>query len=94
MHKHCYLDTGCVGEIFAESVALLPVILAVVVLDPSPSIYRAAIAHAKIDPTLADILAYYNTPLEALPPRLPAGQYDILTLLEVIGHLAHPSPFL
>jgi polyprenyldihydroxybenzoate methyltransferase/3-demethylubiquinol 3-O-methyltransferase len=90
-----YLDIGCGGGIFAESAARLPATLAVTALDPSPEVYRTAVAHARTDPALATTLTYHNMALEALPaPASPAAQYDVLTLFEVIEHISQPAPFL
>ncbi|KAH0553021.1 hypothetical protein GP486_006786, partial [Trichoglossum hirsutum] len=90
-----YLDVGCGGGIFAESAARLPTTSSVTAIDPSPSVYRVAVRHAKTDPSLHKTLTYHNTSIEAFPvPTTDAEKYDILTLFEVIEHVKYPAPFL
>jgi polyprenyldihydroxybenzoate methyltransferase / 3-demethylubiquinol 3-O-methyltransferase len=90
-----YLDIGCGGGIFAESAARLPTTSSVTAIDPSSSVYRVALEHAKTDPSLNKTLTYHNTGIEGFPvPTTEAEKYDILTLFEVIEHVKYPAPFL
>jgi polyprenyldihydroxybenzoate methyltransferase/3-demethylubiquinol 3-O-methyltransferase len=90
-----YLDIGCGGGIFAESVARLGSVGSVTAVDPSPEVLAVAKAHARQDPGLAAKLAYLNTSVEELPlPKSVDEQYDVLSLFEVIEHITHPAEFL
>ncbi|KAG9239057.1 S-adenosyl-L-methionine-dependent methyltransferase [Amylocarpus encephaloides] len=90
-----YLDIGCGGGIFAESAARLGSTGSVTAIDPSPEILAVAKSHARQDPALASRLRYLNTSIEGLPkPASLGGQYDILSLFEVIEHITHPAEFL
>lgn len=87
-----YLDIGCGGGIFAESAARLASTKSVTAIDPSPEVLAVARAHARRDPALRGKLAYLNTPIERLP--LPAEKYDVVSIFEVLEHVADPAPFL
>lgn len=91
-----YLDIGCGGGIFAESAARLASTLSVTAIDPSPEVLAVAKAHARRDPALVSKLRYQNTSIEALPVPADPQQhdYDIVTVFEVVEHVANPAAFL
>ncbi|KAI0483482.1 ubiquinone biosynthesis O-methyltransferase [Xylaria cf. heliscus] len=91
-----YLDIGCGGGIFAESAARLASTTSVTAIDPSPEVLAVAKAHARRDPALATKLRYQNTSIEALPmPTNPNKDgYDIVSVFEVVEHVANPAAFL
>ncbi|KAI0400034.1 ubiquinone biosynthesis O-methyltransferase [Xylaria palmicola] len=91
-----YLDIGCGGGIFAESAARLVSTSSVTAIDPSPEVLAVAKAHARRDPALASKLSYQNTPIEALPvPAEPRRDgYDVVSVFEVVEHVANPAAFL
>ncbi|KAF2103727.1 ubiquinone biosynthesis O-methyltransferase, partial [Rhizodiscina lignyota] len=98
-----YLDIGCGGGIFAESAARLRDTASVTAIDPSPEVLAVAKQHARRDPLLLEPgrLTYLNTSIEGLAETLEAQgvvqqdrQYDIVTLFEVLEHVAYPSSFL
>ncbi|KAI0904967.1 ubiquinone biosynthesis O-methyltransferase [Ustulina deusta] len=91
-----YLDIGCGGGIFAESAARLASTSSVTAIDPSPEVLTVARAHARRDPALASKLRYHNTSIEALPVPVNPQQdgYDIVSVFEVVEHVANPAAFL
>ncbi|KAI1078126.1 ubiquinone biosynthesis O-methyltransferase [Whalleya microplaca] len=90
-----YLDIGCGGGIFAESAARLPATASVTALDPSPAVLAVARAHAKRDPALRSKLRYTNTSIENLPvPGTPQEGFDVVSVFEVVEHVANPPAFL
>lgn len=92
-----YLDVGCGGGIFAESAARLPRTKSVLGIDPSNLVISVAKAHARQDPSLLEPgrLEYQNKAVEDLPvPQVPEGQFDVVSLFEVIEHIDSPAPFL
>ncbi|KAI1158280.1 ubiquinone biosynthesis O-methyltransferase [Nemania serpens] len=91
-----YLDIGCGGGIFAESAARLASTSSVTAIDPSPEVLAVAKAHARRDPALVSKLRYQNTSIEALPVPVDLRQdgYDIVTVFEVVEHVANPAAFL
>ncbi|KAG9242437.1 S-adenosyl-L-methionine-dependent methyltransferase [Calycina marina] len=90
-----FLDIGCGGGIFAESVARLRSTGSVTAIDPSPEVLAIAKGHARRDPGLQGKLTYLNTSIEGLlPPKSIEEQYDVLSLFEVIEHITHPAEFL
>lgn len=92
-----YLDVGCGGGIFAESAARLTHTRSITGVDPSAEVLRIARAHARRDPRLAQEgkLDYVNAAVEQLPlDKDGRGGYDIVTLFEVLEHVASPSDFL
>ena len=91
-----YLDIGCGGGIFAESAARLASTASVTAIDPSPEVLNVAKAHARRDPALSTKLRYQNTSIEALPiPANPRQDgYDIVSVFEVVEHVANPAAFL
>ena len=96
-HKLRYLDIGCGGGIFAESAARLSTTAAVVGVDPSTEVVDVARAHAKRDPLLVrpGRLTYLNASIEDLPvPDDVEQRADVVTLFEVLEHVARPAPFL
>ncbi|KAI1814866.1 S-adenosyl-L-methionine-dependent methyltransferase [Poronia punctata] len=90
-----YLDIGCGGGIFAESAARLSTTASVTAIDPSPEVLTVAKAHARRDPALASKLEYKNTSIEALPiPTAQEDKYDVVSVFEVVEHVANPAAFL
>ena len=92
-----YLDVGCGGGIFAESAARLAHTASVTAIDPSSAVLAIARKHARQDPALRrnGKLVYLDRSIEQLPmPQSKEDQFDILTLFEVIEHVAQPAPFL
>ncbi|TKA64592.1 hypothetical protein B0A49_10380 [Cryomyces minteri] len=95
--RHRYLDVGCGGGIFAESVARLPNTESVTAIDPSPEVLAVAKQHQKRDPLLLEPgrLTYLDASIESLPhSSVPEDGFDIVSLFEVIEHIQHPSSFL
>lgn len=92
-----YLDIGCGGGIFAESAARFPDTASVTAVDPSPEVIGVARAHARRDPLLqrAGKLEYVNSPIEQLSiPQTPESAYDVVSVFEVLEHVASPAQFL
>ncbi|RYP47970.1 hypothetical protein DL768_006067 [Monosporascus sp. mg162] len=89
-----YLDIGCGGGIFAESAARLPDTASVTAIDPSPEVLSVARAHARRDPALRPPrLSYANASIESLPVPEDGG-YDVVSVFEVLEHVANPAAFL
>ncbi|KAI1631484.1 ubiquinone biosynthesis O-methyltransferase [Biscogniauxia mediterranea] len=98
-----YLDVGCGGGIFAESAARLRDTSRVTGIDPSGAVIGVARAHARRDPALArgGKLRYVQTSIEGLSTAAEgettpgeAETYDVVTVFEVIEHVARPAAFL
>lgn len=90
-----YLDIGCGGGIFAESAARLPSTSHVTALDPSPEVLEIARAHAKRDPSLKGKLQYTQGSIEKLEvPTGEEGQFDVVSVFEVVEHVDRPAEFL
>lgn len=90
-----YLDIGCGGGIFAESAARLPSTSHVTALDPSPEVLEIARAHARRDPSLRGKLQYTQGSIEELEiPTSEEGQYDVVSVFEVVEHVDNPAEFL
>ncbi|KAI1145277.1 S-adenosyl-L-methionine-dependent methyltransferase [Nemania diffusa] len=91
-----YLDVGCGGGIFAESAARLASTASVTAIDPSPAVLAVAHAHARRDPSLRTKLRYHNAAVEALPVPADAARdgYDVVSVFEVVEHVANPAAFL
>ncbi|KAB8336895.1 hypothetical protein FH972_021202 [Carpinus fangiana] len=93
-----YLDIGCGGGIFAESAARLPTTRRVTAIDPTPEVLAIAQAHARRDPALARTgkLQYWNKSIEQLsrPVDVMEEGYDVVSIFEVIEHVASPAAFL
>ncbi|KAL2215946.1 3-demethylubiquinone-9 3-methyltransferase [Thermoascus aurantiacus ATCC 26904] len=103
-----YLDVGCGGGIFAESLArTIPLSLdgpltatdaaSILAIDPSTTLIRIAREHARTDPTLhahmrSGRFRYENTTVEALNRNRNA--FDVITLFEVLEHVESPLTFL
>lgn len=90
-----YLDIGCGGGIFAESAARLPTTTSVTAIDPSAEVLAVARAHARRDPVVFERLQYRQSSIEDLAASSEGQQYDMVTLFEVIEHVAtDPGAFL
>ena len=67
-------------------------------IDPSAEVIAVAKSHALQDPAFQETgrLEYLHTSVEelAVRPEAREGQYDIVTLFEVIEHIDFPAPFL
>ncbi|CAK7267656.1 Hexaprenyldihydroxybenzoate methyltransferase, mitochondrial [Sporothrix epigloea] len=96
------LDVGCGGGIFAESIARLPTTTSVTAIDPSAEVLTVARTHARHDPVVFERLQYRQTSIEDLAAEqaaatisgLPEHLYDMVTLFEVIEHVAtDPAAF-
>jgi polyprenyldihydroxybenzoate methyltransferase / 3-demethylubiquinol 3-O-methyltransferase len=95
------LDIGCGGGIFAESAARLPHISTVTALDPSAQVLQVAEAHRRTDPLLLqpNKLTYVHASIETLDTsttarQRPPGGYDVVSVFEVLEHVAQPAAFL
>jgi ubiquinone biosynthesis O-methyltransferase len=90
------LDIGCGGGIFAESAARLPHIASVTALDPSAEVLRVAEAHRLTDPLLVlpGRLTYVHGAIEGLDMARRPGGYDVVSVFEVVEHVARPADFL
>ncbi|CAK7219287.1 Hexaprenyldihydroxybenzoate methyltransferase, mitochondrial [Sporothrix bragantina] len=98
-----YLDIGCGGGIFAESAARLPTTTSVTAIDPSAEVLAVARAHARHDPVVFERLNYRQASIEDLAAEVTpsadgkstgAPLYDMVTLFEVIEHVAtDPAAF-
>ncbi|KAI0601097.1 S-adenosyl-L-methionine-dependent methyltransferase [Biscogniauxia sp. FL1348] len=87
-----YLDVGCGGGIFAESAARLRDTHSVRGIDPSAGVIGVARSHARRDPSLrGGKLTYSQTSIEALTAT---ATYDVVTVFEVVEHVAAPGAFL
>jgi polyprenyldihydroxybenzoate methyltransferase / 3-demethylubiquinol 3-O-methyltransferase len=91
-----FLDIGCGGGIFAESAARRGTTSFVTAIDPSPEVLSVAKAHARRDPALRSKLQYLNTSIEALPvpENSQKDGYDVVSVFEVVEHVANPAAFL
>ncbi|KAF2737086.1 hexaprenyldihydroxybenzoate methyltransferase mitochondrial precursor [Polyplosphaeria fusca] len=91
-----YLDIGCGGGIFAESAARLPGTASVTAIDPTAEVLKVAEVHRRRDPRLMEPgrLTYVNTSIEELAVPRAEEAYDVVTLFEVLEHVADPAPFL
>ncbi|SCU94234.1 LAME_0F06656g1_1 [Lachancea meyersii CBS 8951] len=83
------LDIGCGGGILAESLARMPFVSKVKGIDLTPECIEIAESHALKDPSLTGKLAYEVQSLEEV-----AGSYDLVTCLEMLEHVDHPSEIL
>jgi polyprenyldihydroxybenzoate methyltransferase / 3-demethylubiquinol 3-O-methyltransferase len=96
-NSYSYLDIGCGGGIFASACARHPLTSKVTAIDPTPACIEAAQAHQRTDPAIMPPrLTYLNTAIESLPADTEGNtqKYDIITLFEVLEHIASPSEFL
>lgn len=78
------LDVGCGAGLLAEPLARMGA--AVTAIDAAPELIEAARAHAAAQGLPID---YRAVPVEQLD-----GEFDLVTCLEVIEHVAEPSAFL
>lgn len=93
-HKYSVLDIGCGGGLLAESLARCHFVKKVLAIDATPEVIEVAEAHRKQDPALTlKKLEYRNIGVERLGESAD-GKYDILTLFEILEHVANPDEFL
>jgi polyprenyldihydroxybenzoate methyltransferase/3-demethylubiquinol 3-O-methyltransferase len=91
--KLSYLDVGCGGGIFATSAARLPTTARVTAIDPTPEVIAVAKTKQRSDPALSEPkLQYLQCSIEEL--NIPRGSIDVLTVMEVLEHVADPFRFL
>lgn len=83
------LDIGCGGGILSESLARLPFVQSVTGIDLTPECIEVAKEHALKDPSIKDKIFYKLLPLEKVH-----GQYDIVTMFEMLEHVNEPSEIL
>ncbi|CDO92818.1 unnamed protein product [Kluyveromyces dobzhanskii CBS 2104] len=88
-NKFDVLDIGCGGGILSESLGRLPFIQSVTAIDLAPECIEVAKAHAAKDPSIKDKIFYKYLPLEKVH-----GQYDIVTMFEMLEHVDEPSEIL
>lgn len=81
------LDVGCGGGILAESMARRGA--DVTGIDLGEENLKAASIHAQ-QSGLSDNLRYQYTPVEALA-QTQAGQYDVVTCMEMLEHVPDPN---
>ena len=81
------LDVGCGGGILAESMARRGA--DVTGIDLGDENLKAAALHAK-QSNLEDTLRYQHIPVEALA-KTHAGQFDVVTCMEMLEHVPDPS---
>ncbi|EEB09438.1 hexaprenyldihydroxybenzoate methyltransferase Coq3 [Schizosaccharomyces japonicus yFS275] len=84
------LDVGCGAGILSESLARLGA--HVVGLDASPGTIEAAQQHMKQDPSLQNKLRYKLGSIENT--NFNGKQFDAVTVMEVVEHVAEPANFL
>lgn len=93
--RYEYLDIGCGGGIFSESVARLLSTAHVTGLDPTPAVLEVARAHALQDPFLEGKLDYVKGDIEGFAARNENREkYDVISMFEVLEHVSSPSKFL
>lgn len=91
--KLSYLDVGCGGGIFATSAARLPTTAHVTAIDPTPEVIAVAKTKQRSDPALSEPrLQYLQCSIEEL--NIPRGSIDVVTVMEVLEHVADPFRFL
>lgn len=83
------LDVGCGGGILSESLARLPFIQTVTAIDLTPECIEVAKSHAEKDPLVAGKVFYKHMPLGKVH-----GQFDIITMFEMLEHVDQPSEIL
>lgn len=83
------LDIGCGGGILSESLARLPFVQSVTAIDLTPECIEVAKMHCSKDPSIKDKLFYKYMPLEKVH-----GQYDIVTMFEMLEHVDQPNEIL
>ena len=101
--RYSYLDIGCGGGIFSSSAARLRSTTSVTAIDPSPAVIAVAKAHQRCDPSISEpklrflncaIEDLSNTALENNTQAAEPNLFNILTVFEVLEHVASPSQFL
>lgn len=83
------LDVGCGGGILSESLARLSYVDSVTGIDLSADVLEAARVHLANDPLLAGKLTYELRAVEDV-----AGEYDIVTVFEMLEHVQYPAQVL
>lgn len=80
------LDVGCGGGLLSESLARSPYVRSVVGCDVTPEVLAVARAHQQHDAALTNL----QYELQGVNELAPSGDFDVVTLFEVLEHLDDP----
>jgi polyprenyldihydroxybenzoate methyltransferase/3-demethylubiquinol 3-O-methyltransferase len=83
------LDVGCGGGLLAESMARLKEVKHVQGIDLTSDVIKVAERHKQQDPVLDGKLDYRLIGIEDV-----TGQYDIVTMFEILEHVPRPAEVL
>lgn len=85
------LDVGCGGGILSESMARLSIVRNVTGLDLADEVLQAAKLHKNEDYAIKDKITYKLKAVEELDGK---GNFDIVTMFEILEHVDKPIDFL